>query len=168
MAKEKSDEKVEKSATAEITYIPQDGDKPITKVGGVTFHANVPVQVGPAVKVMQLHVVPHTVGDRSGTRTIEVGVPLAEVLRGNPSFKIDGIQAERKRGTDRLPQSPEEYRGYATAWIAASTDLASVHTRWKVEEGLRQACGVDQNDVAYLKPFLDYKLALLGGSSAAA
>jgi hypothetical protein len=168
--KEKSsDDKTEKSAgTSEITYIPQEGDKPITKIGGITFHANVPVQVLHTVTVDQLHTVPHVIGDHAGHRSVEKKVPLAEVLRGNPGFRVDGVQAPRKTATDRLPETPEQYRGYAMTWMADSTDLKSFNVRWDAEEALRAACGVDHSDAAYLKPFRDYKRGLLGGASAAA
>ena len=80
---------------------------------------------------------------------------MVEALRGNPFFSVDGVQAPRKHGTQRLPTDADQYRGYAIAWICASNTSKQLEQRWQGEEALREKCGLEDRDVSYLMPFLE-------------
>jgi hypothetical protein len=89
------------------------------------------------------------------SRNVETKVSLVELARGNPAFSVDGARAERKVATASVPTSNDDYRGYCIAWIADSTDAAVMDKRWEAEAELREQCGVEEKDLAYLRPFFE-------------
>lgn len=92
------------------------------------------------------------------TRHVEKRVPMAELARNNPHFMVNGKQADKPAPKKiRLPESPDEYRGYALRWIADSTELSAMQVRWDAEQALRDRCGVNDADVAYIMPFFEAK-----------
>jgi hypothetical protein len=142
--------------TAQVTYHPGDGDPPRVTWGGLEFKAYVPV----AVPLTHAIAVPmrkqHVLADGTvQSRNIETKVSLVELARGNPAFSVDGARAERKVATASVPTTNDEYRGYCIAWIAASTDAAVMDKRWDAEAELREQCGVEEKDLAYLRPFFE-------------
>lgn len=142
--------------TRTFVYRPLDeGDRLEVEQGGVRFRANVPVEVADTVTIMQLLTESRETPDGPRTKAIERHVPLYKVLEGNPWFEIDGVQPERKKATARLPESADQYRGYAISWIAASMSAAAMDKRWAGEESLRQRCGVSVADLGYVRPFFD-------------
>jgi hypothetical protein len=92
------------------------------------------------------------------TRHHEVDVPLVDVLRNNVRFSINGATpAAEKKGTMRRPETVAEYRSWAMAWMlkAQGSDKETMNARWKLEEGLREECGLTAEDEANLMPFFE-------------
>ena len=141
----------------EVTYYPGDGDPVRTVWNGLEFKAHIPTRVSKSHSVLVPMPISVTMPDGSiQTRHVEKKVSMSELARKNPSFMVNGEQpAERKIGTVRTPENPDEYRGYAMRWIAASEEASAMDARWKQEEGLRLRCGVNDQDIAYLRPFFE-------------
>lgn len=154
----------------EITYYPGDGDPHRTMWNGLEFKAHIPTRVSPKHTV--LAPMPTTVTMPDGTeqtRHVEKRIPMVELARKNPSFMVNGERpAERKSATIRVPESPDEYRGYAIRWIAASSEASAMDARWAAEEGLRIRCGCNDQDIAYLRPFFEAKYDEAGGAKVVA
>jgi hypothetical protein len=92
------------------------------------------------------------------TRHVEKKISMVELARGNPSFMVNGEKpAERQSGRIRTPETPDEYRGYAMRWIAGSTEASAMDARWTSEETLRNRCGVNDQDISYIRPFFEAK-----------
>lgn len=141
-----------------VTYTPRhDGDPYKTKVKGIVFEANKPVEVT--------------------DKEILGWAPT------NPWFKVEGLeQADPTDVWDRRkkPKTPEEYRRYATQWLkdttpdstAMDSDIenrrcaAEIRTRWKEEEDLRNMCRVGADDKELLAKIFDPRLAQLDPQSA--
>lgn len=141
--------------TAEVTYVDEDGPSKTT-VHGVPFRLNVPVTI-PLNKMVEQLIRVESKGPEGETRSRGVERPssLVELLRGNSGFMVDGVRAERKVGSQRLPIDADGYRGYAMAWIRESNTLRQLEQRWEGEANLREKCGCEQKDENYLRPFLD-------------
>jgi hypothetical protein len=139
-----------------VTYLPTDGD-PIKVVwNGIEFRANVPVDLphGKTILVPMRKEYNTPEGDLRA-KSVETRISMVELARGNPSFSVDGVQAERKIGTARLPTDNDQYRGYAMHWIRDATTLSALNMRWDSEAALRERCGCDDKDVNWLRPFLE-------------
>jgi hypothetical protein len=160
----------------EITYIPlEEGDKLHVTVGanpdkpgsGVHFTANVPTRVPRSATMMQLLVEKFEMKDGSiGSQGREKRVPIAKVLEGNPYFSINGAPPPRKpRIAERLPNDPNQYRSYAIGWIARAAGAHDLELRWKGEQGMRERCGVQDDDLSYISPFYEARLMELRGQS---
>jgi hypothetical protein len=146
--------------TRTFIYRQQDPADPIEMaMGGIMFHANVPKEVPDTVTVLQLITETRETTDgevRSKGR--EQKIPLYKVLEHNPWFEIDGVKPPRPAlATARVPDTADEYRGYAIAWIATSTNAVTMDKRWMGEDMLRRKCGVGASDLAYIMPFFDAK-----------
>src|SRR3984885_413969 len=148
-----------KSAT--VIYRPEHGDPSevlmfaTENTPGILFKANEPVDVPYSRTIDQLLVEKFETPDGTKSKSIERKVPLPDVIRGNPSFEIDGIKPERIRPLARMPTDSDGYRGYAINWISVSMSADSMDKRWAGEEGLRQRCGCSPADIAYLRPFFE-------------
>ena len=140
--------------TRTFVYRPQDeGDKLELDQGGVIFRANVPVEVPDTVMVQQL--VREERETKDGLKAysyVERMVPLYQVLGNNPWFEIDGKRPERQKIQLKLPQTPDEYRGFAIEWITRSSSAVTLEQRWISEAGLRDRCGVSPGDLAHILP----------------
>lgn len=149
---------------AEVTYLPLNRDDPHTiEWHGIRFQAFVPVKISLKHTYLVPQRVEHALADGSVvTKHIEKPMALVELARGNPSFAVDGVQAERKQGMLRTPESAPEYRGYCTRWILASTEAKAMDARWDAEHALRERCNVDAADIAYLRPFFEAQKEQLG------
>jgi hypothetical protein len=142
--------------TAELTYHPSDGDPVRVLWGGLEFKAYVPVAVPLTHSISVPLRKEQALADGTvQSRNVETKVSLVDLARGNPSFSVDGVRAERKVATAWVPTGNDEYRGYCIAWIAASTDATAMDMRWEAEADLRETCGVDEKDLAYLRPFFE-------------
>jgi hypothetical protein len=119
------------AVTETITYIPGDGDPPIVKWAGHTFHANVPKEI---------------VGHPEGTDRDRLNHAIIERARDNPAFKVSGAPRARiKRDT---PKTPEQYRAYLADWLK---DPAIEHVRdlighFAKDKDLQLACEVGASD----------------------
>jgi len=160
--------------TVAVCYVPQnDDDRPRTRVGSIVFLANVPVELNrgnPQHYVEQLLGVR---GETSDGATIIKHSPkkvfLGDVLKENPSFTIDGVApagARRDRAgvKPRMPTDDRTYRGHAMAMINNSESTAALSQWWESERDLREKCGVTDEDVAFLRPFLEARFAVLKGA----
>jgi hypothetical protein len=147
----------------EITYHPGEGDPVRTEWNGLKFAAHIPTRV--SKKHTVLVPLPVTVNMPDGTvqtRHVESRVPMVELAKKNPTFVVNGQQAEKPApGKTRVPESPDEYRGYALKWIAASTEKSAMDVRWDAEAALRDRCGVNDGDIAYLRPFFEAKYEMM-------
>jgi hypothetical protein len=143
----------------EITYCPGDGDPVRTHWNGLEFKAHIPTKV--SKKHTVLVPMPIEIQQPDGsihTRHVEKKIPMVDLARGNHSFMVNGeIPAERKTGMIRTPENPDEYRGYALRWIAGSSEASAMDARWSAEDGLRNRCGVNDGDIAYIRPFFEAK-----------
>jgi hypothetical protein len=150
----------------EITYFPGEGDPVRTTWNGLTFAAHVPTKV--SKKHTVLVPMPQTTQMPDGTmqtRHIEKRIAMAELARNNPHFMVNGERAAMPdKHKVRVPESPDEYRGYAMRWIAGSTDASSMDVRWTAEQALRDRCGVNDSDIAYLRPFFEAKVSMMDPS----
>jgi hypothetical protein len=142
--------------TADVTYVPGDGDPNRTVWNGVEFRANIPVTI-PYSKTVSALLRKETIGPEGEIRSrgVETTISMVELARKNPSFMVDGVQAERKFGSQRLPTDPDQYRGYALGWIRESNTLRQLEQRWEGEAPLREKCGLELKDENYLRPFLE-------------
>lgn len=147
---------VAKKTTAEVTYVPGDGDPIRVKWAGLEFKAHIPTIV-PLDHTISVPIRKSTElpDGTMQSKNVETRVSLVHLARGNPSFTVDGVRADRKVGTERVPTNSDEYRGYAIAWIAASSNATQMDTRWDAEADLRELCGVDEKDISYLRPFFE-------------
>lgn len=147
------------SDVCEVIYIPlEPGDPYETRAFGIKFRANVPVHI--SNKQTTAVLLKEAVETKDGTfqtRAVEKRASVIEMLKGNPYFKVDGVQAQKATPSTRAPDSPDAYRGYAIDWISRSRSAKGMETRWEGEEGLRERCGVAADDVAYLMPFYEAK-----------
>jgi hypothetical protein len=143
----------------DITYFPGEGDPVRTSWNGLTFVAHIPTKVSKKHTVLAPMPVEVTMPDGTvQTRHVEKRIPMAELAKNNPTFMVNGKQADRPQPKrTRLPESPDEYRGYALRWIADSTELSAMQVRWDAEQALRDRCGVNDSDVAYIMPFYEAK-----------
>jgi len=151
---------VKKSGTRTFIYRPQDPADPIEmSMGGIMFHANVPKGVPDSVTILQLITeTRETAEGEVRSKGREQKVPLYKVLEHNPWFEIDGVKPPRPApATARMPDTADEYRGYAVAWIGDSKTVAAMDKRWSGEDWLRRKCGVAASDLAYIMPFFDAK-----------
>lgn len=153
---------------SEVTYVPGDGDPHRTVWNEVEFRANVPVKIphSKMVNVLERKVTTGPEGEER-SKGVEVKRSMVEMARGNPYFMVDGVQAERKIGSQRLPTDSDQYRGYALGWIRATNTLKQLEERWAGEEPLREKCGLEPVDVNYLAPFLEARREQLGEAAAA-
>jgi len=141
----------------EITYHPGEGDPARTKWNGLEFKAYVPVKV--SAKHTVAVPIREEIKQPDGsiiTRAVERRIPMLELARQNHKFSVNGeAPFMHKMGAARVPTTPDEYRGYAISWIAASTAASAMDARWEAEETLREKCGVEDTDIAYLRPFFE-------------
>lgn len=143
----------------EIAYIPQEGD-PIRIVwNGITFPAHMPVKVPRSKTVLYPKREAREMPDGSViTRSIESRIPMVELAKMNPFFSVNGeTPIARKIGKAKTPTNPDEYRGYAIRWITTSSNPGEMDARWDAEQPLREQCGCDDKDIAYLRPFFEAK-----------
>lgn len=122
---------------------------------GISFKANDPVEIPYSRTTQQLLVEKFETSNGIRSRAMERLIPIIDVLRGNPSFEVDGERPERIKPHARLPQTSDEYRGFCINWISVSMSADWMDKRWVGEEGLRQRCGCAPSDIAYLRPFFD-------------
>jgi hypothetical protein len=125
-----------------FTYTPLDpGDRHEVKVHGVTFKANVPVELDD--QKHRAHIMETvTVGERDGRALTEgrmVYRPLADLLAGNKTFVEEGADRP-KPGRPPTPKTAEEYRAHAVRWINAAPNATTMLERWKAEADLRASC----------------------------
>lgn len=141
----------------EITYCPGDGDPARTTWNGLEFKSHIPTRVSKKHTILVPMPTEITAADGSVlTRHVEKRVPMAHFAKGNPHFMVNGdAPAARVNARARTPETPDEYRGYAMRWIAGSTEASAMDVRWSQESVLRNLCGVNDQDIAYLRPFFE-------------
>jgi hypothetical protein len=118
--------------TESVTYVPGDGDPPITKWAGHTFHANVPKEI---------------TGHPDGTERDRLNHHIIERARDNPAFKVSGAPRAKAR-RDLLPKTPEQYRAYVADWLKDG-EIEHVHqliARFAKDRELQAACEVGTSD----------------------
>lgn len=153
--------------TDEITYLPEEGDPVRVKWAGLEFKAHVPTKVSRKHVVLTLQRIQSELPDGSiVSRAVEKRTPLAELAKGNCRFMVNGVPpAERETGRVATPDNSDEYRGYCMRWVAASTAPSAMDARWQAEEMLREKCGCNDHDIAYLRPFFEARHEALGGGT---
>jgi hypothetical protein len=148
--------------TNTICYEPEDGGDPSTIMGGMKFRANIPVEVERTRTVLQLLVEKRELKDGTiVTQGVEKRIPLAEVLRGNRFFRVDGVKITVKAGVERVPDDPGTYRGYCQNWMRMAISAKELADRWSAEAVLRDKCGLAEQDLAYLMPFYEARHEML-------
>ena len=148
-----------------VTYVPREPTDPAVMIwNGVKFPANVPVELDPNNRAHGYPVQTRkTITDPTTGREMfeykDSWMFMAEIAKTNPSFQVEGEApvAARKPGRPRVPRTSEDYRSHAQAWIAAADNHDELEERWTEEEGLRERCGVGDDDLSYLKPFFEAK-----------
>jgi len=145
-----------------VTYVPQENGDPIhTTCCGLKFSASEPVEVPNDAMVLQL-IVEKKLHEPSGdirSKAVEKNVPIIEILKKNPYFRVEGAPEPPKKqaGRPRTPQTADEYKGFAMAWFARTENHTALAQRWEAEASLREKLGVhdDGEIVSYLRPFFD-------------
>lgn len=156
-----------------VTYCPGPEDRAQTIWNGITFHAG-------RAMVLSLDNKRHYIENdlpkqqemEDGTyvtRTVKTKVSMIELAKGNPHFEVEGFpRFVRPMAEGRRPQTADEYRSWAQSWFAdAGSEDGDIQSakemleRWDDEEALRDRIGVGEDDVIFLKPFFDMKVAQL-------
>jgi hypothetical protein len=138
----------ETASLPKITYIPiHPGDPADTLWNRHRFRANVPVQVQSVV----------------GGLTAE---QMVEAARGNPWFAVEG--EEQAKTTPTVPETPEQYRMHAVAWIRTAVESKEMARRWRSEDDLRVQCGCGDDDVEYIQTIYKSRFAVMKESEALA
>jgi len=145
-----------------VTYVPQENGDPLTtSFGGFDFRNGEPVNIPDDATVLQTQIaeVGKTPDGDLRFRGVERKVPLVDVLKTNPYFRIEGMEAPKRAGPGRprTPRTPEDYKGYAMDWFSRSENHIALAERWKAEAELRERIGVhDDGDICrYLTPFYE-------------
>lgn len=132
-------EKADKQPT--ITYTPiHDGDPHSTLWNRHRFHANKPVDVADI---------------KNGLTAAE----MIELAKGNPWFKVEGF--DQAKAKPSVPDTSEQYRGYAVGWIRVSHSTKEMARRWRDEEDLRIQCGCGEDDVEYIQTIYKARYGIL-------
>jgi hypothetical protein len=133
--------RADREKTPSITYTPiHPGDPADTLWNRHRFRANIPVA-------------PQDV--KGGLSAIE----MVELAKSNPWFAVEG--EEQARATPIVPETPEQYRSYAVAWIRLSTSTKEMSSRWRSEDDMRVQCGVGDDDIEYIQGIYRPRLAIL-------
>lgn len=169
--------KVKRDQVDEITYIPADGDPAKTVWNGVNFPAHVPVKVKASQTISTPLPIRTKIGDdwingiqqpdgTLQTRHVEKQIPMVVLAMRNPRFSVNGeMPVQQKKGSVRLPDDPDKYRGYAMGWMMAATDSNTLEARWEGEAALRQKCGCGESDIQWLTPFLEARRTQLADAA---
>lgn len=127
-----------------ITYIPiHDGDPHKTVWNRQMFEARVPTT-------------PKDV--KGGLSALE----MIEAAKNNAWFSVEGHK--RASTTPAVPETEEQYKLYAQAWIRNAGSSKEMKDRWKAETELRRECGVGDDTLDFLRSISDPKLAELQNS----
>lgn len=121
--------------TTTITYLPVEGDPVTVKWCGVTFHANVPVEL---------------TGNPEGTKREQLNAWMIESAKGNKYYAVG--DAPRPRATKPAqPTTPEEYRAYMVDWLRGRFEhVDDLIARFAKDRELQVMCEVGTDDFAYL------------------
>jgi len=133
--------KLSGTVTETVTYLPGPDDPVQTKFAGHVFTANVPKTIAGDHDAD-----PKTAAYRSAQ--------LIETAKKNRFFKVgefnasrDGVAVEEQN----KPQTAEQYRAHAVAWLKTVDSVEKLDTKWIDEEPLRQQCEVGYDDIEYLR-----------------
>lgn len=129
-----------------ITYIPiHPGDPHETLWNKHRFRSNIPVT----------------------PKDVKEGLSAAQMIeaaKGNPWFQVAGY--DKAEAIPETPESPEQYRGYAVAWIRLANSAKELSARWRNEAELREECGCGDDDNDYLLTIYNPRYAMLKESEA--
>jgi len=114
--------------TVSVVYCPLNVTDPnVTKWNGVTFRANVPVELDPDNKAHYVEVpLPRTITGQNGealTKHVESPVFMGELAKRNPSFEVDGVRARAKRNTRVVPPPGAEWTEAHEGAISYSDEI---------------------------------------------
>jgi hypothetical protein len=167
--------KDEQKAEFKVTYRPGPQDMAVTIWNGIRFEAGRPVTLSYKNKRHYIEVdLPKQIDTADGsyvTRSVASRISMIDRARENWCFEVEGTpRAIKPIANGRKPQTAEEYRSWAQTWIAlAGTkvdgDDFEIQTpremleRWDDESAMRERLGVGEEDVGFLKPFFDMKMA---------
>lgn len=114
--------------TVTVIYHPIDKlDPHTTKWNGITFKANVPVELdpdNPAHYIDQL--LPKVITTAEGdlrTKHLPGQIFMGELAKGNPSFEVDGVRAKRKTNTRVVPPPGAEWTEANEGQISSSEEI---------------------------------------------
>lgn len=147
-----------------VIYTPQENGDPLTtSFGGFSFRNGEPVDIPDDATVLQTVIVEtgRTADGEMRTKGVDKKVPLVEVLKGNPYFKVEGAEpapvVKKQVGRPSTPKTPEEYKAFAMAWFGRVESHTALAERWEAEASLREKCSVhdDGDVVSYLRQFFD-------------
>lgn len=165
-----------------VIYHPGPDDRVSTIWNRITFHANKPMTLSRQNRTHFIDIdipVEVTAADGFvGTRTRSTRLFMGEVALTNPNFEVVGFPRYiKKLALGRRPQTEEEYRSWAQAWIMEAgnvdeeghslTDINSpreLKERWDDEDAMRERLGVSDETILFLKPFFDMKAMTLKGN----
>jgi hypothetical protein len=144
-----------------VTYTPLENGDPIeTSFGGFSFTAGKPVDIPDSAtidtieRVVKLDAEGNEIGKGMAKK-----VKIVDRLRTNPYFLVEGSKQAPppKKGAPRLPQTPEEYRGWAQNWFKTCETPTELHDRWQAEADMRERLSVheDSDVVSFLRPFYE-------------
>ena len=144
-----------------IIYTPGEGDPATTTAYGRRWRANVPIEMSEndGYTVME-SVRSQAMDGTSVLTTRERKISILELARGNPSFQV-GDEPQQTVARRLEPDDVEDaanYRKYAMQWFPDETSVAGFQQRWEDEEGMRERCGVTDEDVKFLTTSIKIRL----------
>jgi hypothetical protein len=114
--------------TVSVTYRPLDiGDPHVMKWNGITFNANVPVELdpkNPAHQVMQL--LPTEIPGPNGEvlkKFKETPMFMGDMARNNPGFEVDGVRCRRRVNTRKVPPPGAEWTEAHEGQVSYSDEI---------------------------------------------
>jgi hypothetical protein len=132
------------SISTTLTYLPDDGDPVINKWCGITFRANVPVEL---------------IANPQGTKREQLNAWMIENAKGSRFYSIGDAPHPRVRKPNSEPETAEEYRAYMVEWLKQPFDHASdLIARFVRDRDLQTACEVGFDDYQYLATLFMPKL----------
>lgn len=128
MAKAPAPQSKAPKGTVTVIYRPINfDDRPVVKWNGLTFHANVPVELDPALEAHHIvQLLPKTYPGANGevlTKHSEAKVFMGELAKANPSFEVDGVRAKRKINTRVVPPPGAEWTEAHEGQISTSDEI---------------------------------------------
>ena len=129
--------------SAELVYVPGQGDPISVKWGGHTFHANIAKTI---------------TGNHDGTEREKVNAHVIERARENPHFTVDGKRPRHAKLDN--PKSPDEYKRYFVSWLKNETfdDAGALLDRFVKDRNLQIAADVGPDDFAFMRDLFEPRL----------
>lgn len=132
--------------TTTLTYLPVDGDPVTNKWCGITFRANVPVEL---------------TGHHDGSEREQLNMWMIENAKGSSSYAVGNNSGPSRRSAAfSKPTTADQYRAYMIAWLQDSSiqHADQLIARFARDREVQASCEVGSDDYAYLATLFMPKL----------